>query len=131
VQSPCAEAQTRKPSSRDRTQAISLFVVDENIVKFTSYETIEEIPLTVIKKSSRGENFDSKKTEYEKQCAIVKKSIAHSVIEEFLHAIADKTAYARFASVHRQFGHVEEIHEVAKARGCIFLKNSKSTSPED
>lgn len=106
--------------------------------RFTSYETIEEIPLTVIKKSGRREYFDLKKIEYGIQRAIVKRTIPHSTIEELLHAIEDKAtlmgrstheirsetigelvldklfkldkvAYVRFASVYRQFEDVEEF----------------------
>jgi len=44
----------------------------------------------VIRKISRRENFDLRKTEYDIQHVISKSAIVHSAIEELLHAIADE-----------------------------------------
>jgi len=122
--------------------------------RFTSYETVEKRPLTVIKKSGRREIFDLKKTENGIQRAIAKRNIAHSTIESFLHIIADeavlmsrstheirsetigelildklfkldRVAYVRFASVHRQFESVEDFIEVIEKFAPNALK------PED
>jgi len=109
--------------------------------RFTSYETIEKVSLIVIKKSGRRENFDLEKIEQGIQRALIKRTIAHSSIEELLHAVEneaalmsrstheirsenigelvldkllrlDKVAYVRFASVYRQFEDVEEFVEL-------------------
>jgi len=110
--------------------------------RFTSYEHIEEAPLTVIKKSGRREDFDLKKVKNGIQKALEKRPVVHSALEELLHVIKDeaiimsrstheirsenvgklvlekllaldKVAYVRFASVYRQFEDVQEfIHEI-------------------
>ncbi|VDB00735.1 Ribonucleotide reductase transcriptional regulator NrdR [Olavius algarvensis spirochete endosymbiont] len=109
--------------------------------RFTSYETIEEVPLTVIKKTGSREKFDLKKIEHSIYRAIVKRTVSHSSIEDLLHTIEDeatlmsrstheirsetigelvldklfkidKVAYVRFASVYRQFENVEEFVKV-------------------
>lgn len=109
--------------------------------RFTSYEHIEEVPIMVIKRSGRRENFDLKKIERGVQRALEKRPIPQTAIEELLHSIedeaalmsrstheirsetlgdlvleklffVDKVAYVRFASVYRQFEDAEEFVRV-------------------
>jgi len=117
--------------------------------RFTSYEHIEEVPLIVIKKSGRRENFDLKKIEMGIRKALGKRPVAHSALEELLHVIEDeaimmsrstheirsesigelvleklfsldRVAYVRFASVYRRFEDVQEfIHEIDRLRPHI------------
>ncbi len=109
--------------------------------RFTSYEHIEEVPIMVIKRSGRRENFDLKKIEYGVMRALEKRPVPHASVEDLLHGIEDeaammsrstheirsetigdlvleslfsldKVAYVRFASVYRQFEDVEQFIRV-------------------
>lgn len=109
--------------------------------RFTSYERIEEVMPSVIKKDGRREPFDRKKMLHglEKACekrpipveareeALNKverkllsmglKEVSSSVIgEEVMHALRelDKVAYVRFASVYRQFKDINELMDEVK-----------------
>jgi len=104
--------------------------------RFTSYETIEEIPYMVVKKDGRREVFDRKKLRAGLGKACEKRPVAPAKldaivdeIETLLHdaeerEIAtsrigglvmerlrelDKVAYVRFASVYRKFEDVDEF----------------------
>jgi len=104
--------------------------------RFTSYETIEEIPYMVVKKDGRREVFDRKKLRAGLVKACEKRPVAPArldaivdEIETLLHdaeerEIAtsrvgglvmerlrelDKVAYVRFASVYRKFEDVDEF----------------------
>lgn len=108
--------------------------------RFTSYETIEEIPYMVVKNDGRREAFDRKKLFAGLVKACEKRPVAPSrldaivdEIETRLHEIEerelptsrigalvmerlrelDKVAYVRFASVYRKFEDVDEfLHEL-------------------
>ena len=104
--------------------------------RFTTYETIEEIPLMIIKKDKRREVFSREKVRAGFQKACQKREISMNVIESFveelerdlreteakeipsamigekmmaiLHGL-DKVAYVRFASVYRDFKDVNDF----------------------
>jgi transcriptional repressor NrdR len=108
--------------------------------RFTSYETIEEIPYMVVKNDGRREAFDRKKLRAGLVKACEKRPVAparlDSIVDEIetrLHEIEerelptsrigalvmerlrelDKVAYVRFASVYRKFEDVDEfLHEL-------------------
>ena len=104
--------------------------------RFTSYETIEEIPYVVVKKDGRREAFDRKKLRaglvkacekrpvpparldaivdeietrlYDSEEREMSTSEIGSVVMDRLREL-DKVAYVRFASVYRKFEDVDEF----------------------
>ena len=105
-------------------------------LRFTSYETIEEIPYMVVKNDGRRETFDRKKLRAGLAKACEKRPVAparlDSIVDEIearLHDTEerematreigalvmerlrelDKVAYVRFASVYRKFEDVDEF----------------------
>ncbi len=104
--------------------------------RFTSYETIEEIPYMVVKKDGRRENFDRKKLRAGLVKACEKRPISPAQLDAIVDEIEtrlhdteerevgttdigarvmdrlrelDKVAYVRFASVYRKFEDVDEF----------------------
>lgn len=104
--------------------------------RFTTYEYIEEIPLMIIKKDRRREEFSREKVRAGIQRACEKREISMNVIESFIEEIErdlreseekeisstvigekimaklheiDKVAYVRFASVYRDFKDVNDF----------------------
>ena len=94
--------------------------------RFTTYEHIEEIPIMIIKKDGRREDFNQEKVRSGIKSACEKRDISMNVIEEFigekelpasvvgekimakLHEL-DDVAYVRFASVYREFKDVNDF----------------------
>ena len=121
--------------------------------RFTSYETIEEIPYMVVKNDGRRERFDRNKLRSGLAKACEKRPVPPTEldrvvdeIEGLLHdseereiatsrigAIVmerlrelDKVAYVRFASVYRKFEDVDEfLHEL---KNLIGRSDAKVTS---
>ncbi len=104
--------------------------------RFTTYEHIEEIPITIVKKDGRREVFNREKVYSGMKKACEKRDISINVIEDFLddlerdlketgekeipaHIIGEKimeklheiddVAYVRFASVYREFKDVNDF----------------------
>jgi transcriptional repressor NrdR len=117
--------------------------------RFTTYEHIEEVPITIIKKDGRREVFNREKVGAGIKRACEKLDISVNIIEEFLddlerdlketgekeipsHDIGEKVmeklhnlndiAYVRFASVYREFKDVNDF--VSELRS--LLSNQKS-----
>ena len=110
--------------------------------RFTTYEHIEAIPITIIKKDGRREVFSREKVRSGMQKACEKLNISINVIEEFieelerdlkeieekeipssivgekimakLHELND-IAYVRFASVYREFKDVNDFVDELKS----------------
>lgn len=109
--------------------------------RFTTFERVEEIPLTVIKKNGEHEPFNRTKLLEGVLRALVKRQVARERIEqivddiesnlrnEFRHEVTsrelgdrvlrelkevDKVAYIRFASVYREFKNLEEFTQELK-----------------
>ncbi len=109
--------------------------------RFTTYEYIEEIPLMIIKKDRRREEFNREKVRSGLQRACEKREISMNVIESFIEELErdlreseekeiqsrvigekimaklhelDKVAYVRFASVYRDFKDVKDFVEELK-----------------
>ena len=104
--------------------------------RFTTYERVEEVPLVLIKKDGRRENFDRAKVLAGMQRACEKRNISMNTLEEFvdelerelqemgekeipstvvggrvmnkLHEL-DDVAYVRFASVYREFKDINDF----------------------
>jgi len=117
-------------------------------VRFTSYETVEEIQLRVVKKDGRREPFDSNKIRIGILKACEKRPIPTDVIDDIVERIEasaahgrkevpsheigeavikelynlDEVAYVRFASVYREFKDVNEFMDELKG----LLIESKS-----
>ena len=108
--------------------------------RFTSYERIEDKPITVIKKSGDLQAFDIKKIEHSLRICTDKRNITQDVIDNLVQDIEesirvqagskheitsmaigeeilkhlysiDSVAYVRFASVYRQFNNLEQFIE--------------------
>ena len=104
--------------------------------RFTTYETVEEIPLMIIKKDKRREIFNRDKVRSGLKRACEKREISMNVIEAFIEELErdlreaeekeipsrvigekimarlhelDKVAYVRFASVYRDFKDVNDF----------------------
>ena len=104
--------------------------------RFTTYEHIEEIPVTIVKKDGRREVFNREKVYSGMKKACEKRDISINVIEDFIddlerdlketgekeipaHIIGEKimeklheiddVAYVRFASVYREFKDVNDF----------------------
>lgn len=110
--------------------------------RFTTYEHIEEIPITIIKKDGRREVFSREKVRLGLKRACEKRPISINVIEEIIedlerdlretgekeipsHSIGerimlklhglDDVAYVRFASVYREFKDVNDFVDELKS----------------
>lgn len=104
--------------------------------RFTTYERVEVVPLTVVKKGQRRENFSREKLYEGIRKATEKTSLGHIAIERVVDEVErelrtaqsteiesnkigelvakklkklDKVAYIRFASVFKRFVEVEEF----------------------
>lgn len=110
--------------------------------RFTTYERIEMVTLTVIKKDGSRERLDRQKLKSGILKACEKRPVADDAIEQIVDEIElelkardtteipsrvigdlvsrklrklDKVAYIRFASVYKEFEDIDELHkEVAK-----------------
>lgn len=117
--------------------------------RFTTYERIEEIPLMIIKKDGRREEFNRDKIRIGITKACEKRNVSMNSIEDFLDEIEqelretgkkeisssivgervinrlhdlDEIAYVRFASVYREFKDVNEFVQELK----LMLENHRS-----
>lgn len=106
--------------------------------RFTTYERLETVPLTVIKKNNTRENFDREKLSIGLRKAAEKTTVTNKDIEEIVDEIErelrgedtneipskqigdmvarrlkkkDKVAYIRFASVFKRFVDLEEFEK--------------------
>ena len=112
--------------------------------RFTTYEKVEDIPIKVVKKDGRREDFDGEKVKKGLYRAVEKRPISMKQIEQIAFQIEemvsisdkeittnkigeyimeklkalDKVAYVRFASVYREFRSLEEflaeVHDLLK-----------------
>ena len=112
--------------------------------RFTSYERIEDKPITVIKKNGGLESFDVKKVERSIRICTDKRNLSSEVLDSLIQSIeesvkiqagprheisssaigeeilkqlynVDAVAYVRFASVYRAFNDLDQfIKEVEK-----------------
>ena len=93
--------------------------------RFTTYEKVESIPLTVIKKDQNREQYNRSKIQSGILRACYKRPISIDKIEEMMDAIEgeifmehlkdlDAVAYVRFASVYREFKDVSTFMDELK-----------------
>ena len=73
--------------------------------RFTTYETVESLPMVVIKKDGSRQSFDRSKIEQEVQNSLEREVSTEIIGEKVMEKLkkADEVAYVRFASVYRQF----------------------------
>lgn len=122
--------------------------------RFTTYESIEEKALMVVKRDGRREEFSVEKLSSGINKAIEKRPISRPVIEELLHDVEDEAivragdaheissleigelvmeklhkldqvAYIRFASVYRQFEDVKEFIKEIRSISSITKTKRK------
>jgi transcriptional repressor NrdR len=120
--------------------------------RFTSYETIEEIPYVVVKKDGRREAFDRKKLRAGLVKACEKRPVSAARLDAIVDEIEtrlhdteeremattqlgalvmerlrelDKVAYVRFASVYRKFEDVDEF--LNELKNLIGRPETKTT----
>ncbi len=116
--------------------------------RFTTYERIEEIPLMIIKKDGRREEFNRDKIRTGITKACEKRNVSMNSIEDFLDELEqelretgkkeissavvgervinrlhdlDEIAYVRFASVYREFKDVNDFVKELK----LMLENNR------
>lgn len=109
--------------------------------RFTTYERVEQVPVMIVKKDNRREEFDREKILRGIQKACEKRAISVDQIEEMVYAIekdlregcdrevsskvvgekiitalkqVDDVAYVRFASVYREFKDVADFIQELK-----------------
>jgi transcriptional repressor NrdR len=119
--------------------------------RFTTYEHIEEIPITIIKKDGRREVFNREKVRQGIKRACEKRPVSINAIEEFIENLErdlretgekeiasykigekimaglhelDDVAYVRFASVYREFKDVNDF--VDELKSLLTVNNKVS-----
>ena len=78
--------------------------------RFTTYETIEMLPLIVIKKDLSRETFDRSKLLKSVIRACDKRRVSLSEMNQ----LVDEVAYVRFASVYRRFSDIGDFMDELK-----------------
>lgn len=110
--------------------------------RFTTYETVESLPMVVVKKDGSRQSFDREKVTASMVRACEKRRVGFDDIEKMSESIeqtlqnslereissdyigelvmaklrpVDEVAYVRFASVHRHFQNIDDfMHELTK-----------------
>ena len=141
----CGKDDTRVIDSRPADENTSIRrrrICDSCKKRFTTYETVETIPLSVIKKDNTREPFSRSKLETSVLRACHKRPISTAQIAKLVEAVEseifnkgdkeipshvigelvighikdlDQVAYVRFASVYREFKDVNTFMEELKA----------------
>jgi transcriptional repressor NrdR len=123
--------------------------------RFTTYERIEAVALSVIKKDSRREEFNPDKLRNKLRVALTKRPIGEDVIEDIVGRIesqllangtkevsseligelalrglkdVDHVGYIRFASVYREFADIEDLRR--EVEGLSDAGGPSSSTPE-
>lgn len=137
----CANPESKVVDSRPYDEGISIRRRRECLVchkRFTTYETIESLPLVVIKKDGGRQSFDRNKllgsmlkacekrsvplTELERATAEIEQALQNELNREIPSTRIgelvmeklkdlDEVAYVRFASVYRQFRDINTFKE--------------------
>ena len=106
----CAHPESRVIDSRPSSDGSSIRRRRECLhcqKRFTTYETIETVPITVVKKDKSRESFDRNKVLNSIIRACDKRLVTRGeMVMERLKDV-DEVAYVRFASVYRQFKDID------------------------
>ncbi|HAO22886.1 MAG: transcriptional regulator NrdR [Desulfobacteraceae bacterium IS3] len=135
----CGELENKVVDSRlkkDKTGIRRRRKCDACAGRFTTYEYVEDIPVVIVKKDGRREDFSRDKVRQGIQRACEKRNISMNVIEDYLDDLErwlrensekeissgiigekvmtklhelDDVAYVRFASVYREFKDVNDF----------------------
>ena len=147
----CAHLESKVVDSRPADEGSSIRRRRECLSchkRFTTYETMESLPLVVIKKDGRRQTFDKSKLLGSMIKACEKRSVSLGTLEEITNEIEqalqnkmerevssteigemvmralkglDEVAYVRFASVYREFKDIDTfLHELNELRGKEF-----------
>ena len=81
--------------------------------RFTTYERVDTIPLTVVKSDETRESFDRGKILKGMLMSCNKRPVSVEELEKVVTSI-DQVAYVRFASVYRQFKDIDSFSEELK-----------------
>jgi transcriptional repressor NrdR len=123
--------------------------------RFTTYERIEAVALSVVKKDGRREEFNPDKLRNKLRVALTKRPIGEDVIEKLVGRIesqllangtkevsseligelalrglkdVDHVGYIRFASVYREFADIEDLRR--EVEGLSDVAVPSSSTPE-
>ena len=123
----CAHPESKVVDSRPADEGSSIRRRRECLAchkRFTTYETMESLPLVVIKRDGRRQSFDKTADEIEQTLQnelmreIPSTQIGELVMEKLRNV--DEVSYVRFASVYRQFKDIntfmEELDKLLKER---------------
>ena len=100
----CAHPESKVVDSRPSDEGASIRRRRECLAchkRFTTYETMESLPLVVIKKDGSRQTFDKSKLLNDMDREIPSAKIGELVMDRLREV--DEVAYVRFASVYRQF----------------------------
>jgi transcriptional repressor NrdR len=99
--------------------------------RFTTYERLETIPLTVLKRSGVAEPFDRAKLARGIEQAVAGRAVALGVaVLERLRPV-DPVSYLRFASVYKGFDDLADFEaEVVELQKLSLQKTTAPKSPE-
>lgn len=153
----CNSRDTKVTDSRDTDEGASIRRRRQCLVcnrRFTTYETIEKMPLRVIKKNGTRELFDKSKVRNGIVRACEKRNVTSSQIEDIVELVErsirndmkrevssetignivmeelrklDQVAYVRFASVYREFKDIESFMDELQH----LMKNRSSKGAEE
>ena len=139
----CGEQESRVVDSRHAEESASIRRRRECLTcgkRFTTYETVERMPLVVVKKDGSRQSFDRAKilngmlracekrpvalADLEAAVDEIEQTIQNSLDREIRTSdigelVIDEVAYVRFASVYRQF---KDIHTFMEELGKILAE---------
>lgn len=122
--------------------------------RFTTYERVESVSLTVVKKDGRREAFSQDKLRQKIRVALTKRPISEDRLDTIVGQVesavmqmgakevassaigeavlrelkaTDQVAYIRFASVYRQFADIEDLRR--EVEGLASLSDGKQVVP--
>ena len=136
----CSSADTKVTDSRDTDDGASIRRRRQCLScgrRFTTYETVEQAPLRVIKKDGTREVFNRNKLRSGLIRACEKRNITSEQIENIVDVVErkvrseelrklDQVAYVRFASVYREFKDIGSFMSELEA----LMKSSKAKSAD-
>ncbi len=153
----CNSRDTKVTDSRDTDEGAAIRRRRQCLVcnrRFTTYETIEQMPLRVIKKNGTRELFDKSKVRNGIVRACEKRNVTSKQIEDIVDLVErsirndmkrevssetignivmeelqklDQVAYVRFASVYREFKDIESFMDELQH----LMRNKKGKSGEE
>ena len=125
----CSNPESKVVDSRPSDEGASIRRRRECLVchrRFTTYETMESLPMVVIKKDGSRQTFDKSKLLNSMLRACEKRTVPFDTLSRIADLVmeklkdVDEVSYVRFASVYRQFKDIstfmEELNKLLKER---------------